>query len=256
MSSILVFIEQNDGIVNSSSTEAIGVARSLSERSESEVLVVSLGKEAENAANQAIKLGADKAFFCDHESLVDYRAEPYAAILANVVNDEKPMAVLASSTASGRDVLALAAVDCDCGLAPDCTAMEIEDGVIKATRPVYAGKLMTIISTVGDTGFFGLRGRAFPAPEEDDGSTGEVVALEPAMSESDIGVQVLGVEATAGEVSLNDASIIVSGGRGVGGEEGFEPVRDLAGTLGAAMGASRAAVDAGWIPYANQVGQT
>jgi electron transfer flavoprotein alpha subunit len=178
------------------------------------------------------------------------------ALVSKLAAEHKPTAILAGATSSGRDVLALAAVDLDAGLVPDCTGLVVEDGVIKATRPVYAGKLMSNVTVEGETMLASLRSRAFPAAEVDAGRSGEVVAVEPAMPAGDITLEVLGMEAAEGEVSLADAGIIVSGGRGVGGPDGFEPVRDLASTLGAALGASRAAVDAGWIPYAHQVGQT
>ncbi|MBN1316301.1 MAG: electron transfer flavoprotein subunit alpha/FixB family protein [Anaerolineales bacterium] len=108
----------------------------------------------------------------------------------------------------------------------------------------------------GDTVLISVRSRAFPSPETDAGRSGEIVELEPALAAGSIQTEVLGLEAAEGEVSLTDAGVIVSGGRGVGGPEGFAPVKELAETLNAAMGASRAAVDAGWIPYAHQVGQT
>jgi electron transfer flavoprotein alpha subunit len=126
-----------------------------------------------------------------------------------------------------------------------------------ATRPVYAGKLLANVSVPARRPIvITTRSRAFPMPEAT-GQTGEVVAVAPVLSEDQIASKVTGFAVEGdGEVSLTDARIIVSGGRGVGGPDGFKPVAELAKTLGGAMGASHAAVDAGWIPYKNQVGQT
>jgi electron transfer flavoprotein alpha subunit len=126
---------------------------------------------------------------------------------------------------------------------------------VQVTRPVYAGKLLSTVFVTEGTQVITLRSRAFPQAEVT-GATGAAEWVETAVTEADIPTKVVGFEAKEGGVSLTDASIIVSGGRGVGGPEGFDPVRDLAGVLGAAVGASRAAVDSGWIPYEHQVGQT
>jgi len=148
-------------------------------------------------------------------------------------------------------------VELDTGCIADCTALELEDGQLVATRPIYAGKLLSkCVIPERRPQVFTNRVRAFPKPEPDAARSGEVVRVEPVLAEDDIAVKVTGFQATEGGVSLADANIIVSGGRGVGGPEGFEPVQKLAQTLGAAIGASRAAVDAGWIPYEHQVGQT
>lgn len=256
MSSIWVWVEQLNGKMLSISGEALGAGRRLAQDLGVPLSALVFGQGVAELAQEAIHLGADKVFLCDDATLADYRAEPYAALLSQLAAEHKPEAILAGATTSGRDVLALAAVDLESGLVPDCTGLAIEDGIIKITRPVYAGKLLSNLYAEGDTLLASLRSRAFPAAEVDVGRTGEVVAVEPALTAGEITVEVLGLEASEGVVSLTDAGIIVSGGRGVGGPEGFEPVRELAITLNAALGASRAVVDAGWIPYSHQVGQT
>jgi electron transfer flavoprotein alpha subunit len=134
----------------------------------------------------------------------------------------------------------------------------VKDGQIVVTRPVYAGKLLaTVIVPTKRPIIITTRSRAFPMPTADASRSGEVTKVNAVLSEDQIVSKVTGFEMEGeGQVSLNDARIIVSGGRGVGGPEGFAPITALAKTLGAAVGASRAAVDAGWIPYAHQVGQT
>lgn len=256
MSGIWVWVELSDGKAAPVSVEALGAGRALADELGTELSALVFGQGVEEAAEAAIHHGADQVYACDDATLADCRSEPHAALVSQLAAEHKPIAILAGATASGRDVLALAAVDLEAGLIPDCTGLAVEDGAIRATRPVYAGKLMSNAYVDGDTMLASLRSRAFPTPEADAGRSGEVINVQPAMPAGEITMEVLGLEASAGAVSLADAGIIVSGGRGVAGPEGFEPVRELASTLGAALGASRAAVDAGWIPYARQVGQT
>jgi electron transfer flavoprotein alpha subunit len=256
MSSVWVWVEQFDGKMQAVSSEVLGAGRALADALGVELDALVFGQNVQDIAQQAIQLGADKVYLCDDETLADFRAGPYASLLSSLAAEHRPKAILAGATTSGRDILALAAVDLEAGLVPDCTALVVTDGAIKATRPVYAGKLMSNIHAEGEPMLASLRSRAFPAATPDPSRTGAVVNVEPALAADEISAQVLGLEAAEGAVSLTDAAIIVSGGRGVGGPEGFEPVTELAKTLGAALGASRAAVDAGWIPYSHQVGQT
>jgi electron transfer flavoprotein alpha subunit len=206
---------------------------------------------------EAIAHGADKVLVAEDTTLANFRVEPYAALLAKAVRDAEPTAVLIGATFRGRELGPTLAVELDTGCIADCVALVLEDGQLVATRPIYAGKLLSkCLIPERRPQIVTLRVRAFPKPEPDSGRSGEIVRVDPALAEDDITVKVTGFRETEGGVSLADASIIVSGGRGVGGPEGFEPVRELAQVLGAAMGASRAAVDAGWVPYEHQVGQT
>jgi electron transfer flavoprotein alpha subunit len=149
------------------------------------------------------------------------------------------------------------AVELESGCVADCTTLDFEDGQLVATRPIYAGKLLcTCIVPERRPAVFTLRPRSFPKPDPDSSRQGEVIEVELVLSEEEIHSKVIDFQGTEGGVSLTDAAIIVSGGRGVAGSDGFEPVRKLAEVLGGAVGSSRAAVDAGWIPYEHQVGQT
>jgi electron transfer flavoprotein alpha subunit len=152
--------------------------------------------------------------------------------------------------------LGWAAADLETSALADVIALGYSDGQLTATRPVYAGKLLASTVALKSPALVSLRPRAFPKPEPDPARTGQVVPVPAGLNENDQATKVVDTLVEAGQVSLADARIIVSGGRGVGGPEGFAPVQALAATLGAAVGASRAAVDAGWIPYAHQVGQT
>jgi electron transfer flavoprotein alpha subunit len=254
---ILVWVEQFNGQVAAPSWEALGAARRLSEPLGGQVCACLFGHGVENLAQEAVAYGADKVFLADDPTLADFRLEPYAALLAELARQHQPEVILLGATSRGRDLGPAVAVDLESGCVADCTGLEFQDGQLVATRPIYAGKLLcTCTVPERRPAVFTLRARAFPKPEPDSSRTGEVVRVAPVLKEEDIPSKVVGFHETGGGVSLTDAAIIVSGGRGVGGPEGFEPIRELARTLKAAVGASRAAVDAGWVPYEHQVGQT
>jgi electron transfer flavoprotein alpha subunit len=254
-SKIWVYIDQFRGAASPASWEAIGVAKSLSGGAEVTALV--LGEGVGAVVKQAFEYGADRVWVCDHATLADYRVEPYAGLFAKLVEDEGPDLVLAPSSTRVRDVFSSAAVDLGAGVVVDATGIELKDGQAHVTRPVYAGKLLSTVEIKNDRPqLVALRPRAFPVPEQEAGRTGEVLQVEPLLQEEAISTKVWEYTMDEGQVRVDGAAVIVSGGRGVGGPEGFEPLRQLASTLGGAVGASRAAVDAGWIPYSHQVGQT
>ncbi len=255
---IFVWVEQFKGKPASVSWEAVGVARRLANELGGSVTTCIFGGEGAEALEQeAFFYGADKVLLAKDATLADFRVEPQAALLAKAVREAEPAVVLIGATFRGRELGPMLAVELDTGCIADCTTLEFEDGQLVATRPIYAGKLLSrCVIPERRPQIFTTRVRAFPRPEPDTARSGEVVRMEPVMGEDDIASQVTGFRETEGGVSLADAGTIVSGGRGVGGPEGFEPVRELAQALGAALGASRAAVDAGWIPYEHQVGQT
>jgi electron transfer flavoprotein alpha subunit len=255
---IFVWVEQLKGRPAPASWEAVGAARRLADELGGSVTACVFGGPGVNPlAQQAISYGADTVLLAEDTTLVDFRVEPQVALLAKAAREAESIAVLIGATFRGRELGPALAVDLDTGCIADCTALALEGGRLVATRPIYAGKLLCkctiperrpqIVTT---------RARAFPKPEPDPARSGEVVRVESAMAEDAIACKVTGFLEAEGGVSLADAAIVVSGGRGVGGPEGFEPVRKLAQVLGAAMGASRAAVDAGWVPYERQVGQT
>jgi electron transfer flavoprotein alpha subunit len=255
---IFVWIEQFEGQPAAVSWEAVGTARRLADELGGSVTAcVFGGPGVEPVAQEAISYGADTVLLAEDATLADFRVEPQAALLGKVVREAEPAVVLIGATFRGRELGPALAVELDTGCIADCTALEFEDGQLLATRPIYAGKLLSkCVIPERRPQIFTTRVRAFPKPEPDPARSGQVTPVEPVLAEDDIPSKVKGFLATEGGVSLADAGIIVSGGRGVGGPEGFEPVRELAKVLKAAMGASRAAVDAGWIAYELQVGQT
>lgn len=273
---IWVFIEQFNDEVISSSWETIGAAKILADRLEGGITAVVAGSQVKGIAEEAIRYGADRVFFCEDETLKDFRAEPFAGLLSGLIKEHQPEVLLFSTTSRGRELAAMTAVDLKTGVLPDVTALEIEDGKIVATRPVYAGKLLAKVVCSSKPELITLRVRAFPTPDSDASRIGEIIQFPAVDSESDIPTKVKGYTEGSAGVSLNDAAVIVSGGRGVSNnprleppadldesqaelwraQQGFNLIKDLAGVLGGAVGASRAAVDAGYVPYEHQVGQT
>jgi electron transfer flavoprotein alpha subunit len=252
---IWVYIDQFRGSPSTASWEAIGAAKNLSEGAPVTALV--FGDGVDGIVKQAFEHGADRVFVCDHATLADYRLEPYVGLLSKLAEDEKPDLVLAASSTRVKDIFSTAAVDLGAGVVGDAIDIVLEDGQTKVTRPVYAGKLLsTVVLKKDRVQLVIIRPRAFQAPEQTVGRVGELVQIEPLMEEVSITTKVAEYIVEEGQVRVDGAAIIVAGGRGVGGPEGFEPLRHLASTLGGAVGASRAAVDAGWIPYSHQVGQT
>ena len=273
---IVVYIDHSDGEVPMGSWEAIGAARSLAQELGGEVNALVIGEGVGDIAQGAIAHGADKVLQVQSPALKDFLPEPYTTATVAALRQVEASIFLAPNTGRTRELAAMVAVDMETGVAPDVTALEVEDGQVVATRPIYAGKLFSKV-TIPDKRpqIFTLRSRSFPKPEPDDSRTGEIVeisveGLEPL-------AEVVGYKETEAGVSLTDAAVIVSGGRGVANnprlepppditdaeqvevwraKKGFEMLGELAKVLDAAVGASRAAVDAGYIPYSHQVGQT
>lgn len=273
---VWVYIDQFKGKAHPGSWEALGAGRSLAEQLGGGITALVIGEQALAVAGQAFQYGADEVMYADETSLADYRAEPYAAIIANQVGQANPDVLLFPTTTRGRELAGMSAIDLETGVMPDVTALEVRDGQVVATRPVYAGKLLSQVECDARPQVITTRIRAFPSPEADSGRTGSAVKVEPVLAEASIATQVVEYAESGGGVSVSDAAVIVSGGRGVSNnpalsppagmdekqaevwraQQGFKLVGDLAEVLGGAVGASRAAVDAGYIPYEHQVGQT
>lgn len=255
MSGIWVWIEHDDGQIAPIGLEALGVARKIASEVGEEVTALVTGQDVGGIADAAFSYGADAVIGADDETLADFRVEAHGPLVARLVEEREPSVLLAGSSINGSDLTAWVAAQLDAGLVPDGTDISVEDGTVSVTRPVYAGKLLSQTKVTEGLQVISLRSRAF-APAEETAATGEAEWVEAAVAEDEIPTKVIGIESAGGEVSLTDARIIVSGGRGVGGPEGFAPIRELADVLDGAVGASRATVDAGWIPYEHQVGQT
>ena len=276
MSVIFVWIETFNGEAVPTSWEALGAGKLLADKAGVPLTAVVFGENAAAIAAQSAQYGATKAIISEDATLKDYRLEPYAALLTKLVQDRTPRAVVAVASSRGRELLAASAADTDSGLLAEVNSIDVgADGAVTAVRPVYAGKIISeaIIDSAG-TQFITLRGRAFQAPAPDTNVTADVATVAAVLSEAQIATKVESFEQATSSVNLTDAAIIISGGRGMANnpktppagvadaavwkaQDGYATVlKPLADVLGAAVGASRAAVDAGYIPYVHQVGQT
>jgi electron transfer flavoprotein alpha subunit len=254
--SILVYIDHFGGKAKPVSLEITGKARELAGRLGTPVVAFVAGQNVGGVAAEAIACGADKVLVVDGPAFAQFNAQALVAAFKLGIEAAKPRIILVPATAGARDVAALVACELNIGLAAECQALDLDAaGNLLAERPVFSGNIITTVVFNGSVQMATVRGRSFPLPAADAGRTGEIVPL--AVSVPVDAEEVLSFEVTeTGEVAVENAGIIVSGGRGVKGPEGFAPIRDLAKVLGGAVGASRAAVDAGWIPYPHQVGQT
>jgi electron transfer flavoprotein alpha subunit len=273
---VWVYIDSFKGQPHLSSWETLGAGRTLAEQLGGGVTALVIGPQAGEIAGQAFQFGADEALYADDPSFDDYRPEPYATLIAKLAKERGPEVLLFPTTTRGRELAALSGIDLDSGVIADVIALEVADGRIVATRPVYAGKLLSKTISEARPQIITTRTRAFPQPQADPSRTGTPTRVEPALAEGEIPTRVTGYTQSEAGVSLSDAVVIVSGGRGVSNnpelspppgmdekqaeiwraQEGFKLVGELAKVLGGAVGASRAAVDAGYIPYSHQVGQT
>jgi electron transfer flavoprotein alpha subunit len=254
---VWVWIEQYKGEVANPSWEAIGAAHAVAQAYGGQVTACLFGQGIAGLAQEAIHYGADQVLLADDSVLTDFRVEAYASLLSKLAEERQPAVILFGGTTRGRELAPAVAADLETGAIADVTGMELEDGNVVTTRPIYAGKLLSkCVIPERRPQIISLRARAFPRPEPDTGRSGEIITFAPTLAEEEIKNKVTGFETAEGQVSLSDAAIIVAGGRGVAGSDGYAPLIELAQVLGAALGASRAAVDAGWIPYAHQVGQT
>jgi electron transfer flavoprotein alpha subunit len=258
-SGVWVWVEQFNGRTGGISVEMLGQGRKLADRRKVALTACVLGHHVEHITKEAISFGADRVFWVDDPSLVVYRTAPYASVLINLVREYKPDIFLLGASSRGRDLASSVASLLYTGLTADCTALDIdpETGLLLQTRPAFGGNIMaTIICPDHRPQMATVRHRVFEMPVADSRREGQVIAVKAAMSPEQITTHVVESILEKDEVNLADAHIIVAGGRGVGGPAGFETIRKLAEVLGGAVGSSRGAVDAGWISYAHQVGQT
>lgn len=259
MGSILVFIERRNGKIKKVSFEALGVARRLSGKINAGVDAVLIGSNIDDMTREVSRYGADRIFLADGPIFSKYSSEGYSYIISDLAGRVKPLAILMGATAMGKDLAPGLAARLRTGLASDCIALDMdESGLISVTRPMYGGKLWAELSfSRPEFQIVTLRPNVFSAiePMESPDVKIEKVLVKP--DQGTIRAVVREVVAGSGSaVELTEARIIVSGGRGLKGPENFKVIEELAQALGAAVGASRAAVDAGWKPHSYQVGLT
>ncbi|HEX7828950.1 MAG TPA: electron transfer flavoprotein subunit alpha/FixB family protein [Thermoanaerobaculia bacterium] len=247
MAGVLVFTEIKDGKLKKASREALSIGRKLAEAAGGEL--VAFATDAAAAAD-AGRYGATKVYVA---AAGDYATEPYTSAVVQVVKDVQPSVLLFAGTANGRDLAPRVAARLNVGVASDVDRLEWTDGKLRARRPVYSGKVFATVDVTGTPAIATTRPNAFPAEEAGSGAA-EVVNVTAA---TDNRVKLVETKTSeADELTIAEADIIVSGGRGLKEAGNFSYVRDLAHAIGGAVGASRAVVDAGWIDHQHQVGQT
>jgi len=257
---VWVFIEHEHGKVSTVSFELLGEGRKLADALGCHLCGMIFGDGVEGFVKEAIAYGAETVYVTESPILEQYRADPYACAAVNLIRKYKPEIVLFGATTQGRDFAGTVATTLEVGLTADCTGLDIdpETKYLRQTRPAFGGNIMATILDYPNyrPQMSTVRPKVFAMPQRDDSRKGEVIREPLPMTEEQVRTKVLEFIKGAEAVNLVDAEIIVSGGRGVGNAENFKVIRELAEVLGAAVGASRATVDAGWISYEHQVGQT
>ena len=257
---VWVVAEQRHGELSDVSFELLGKGRELADELKTELSAVLLGSGVAGMAEDLIHRGADRVHVVDDPALENFLDEPYANVVAELITRHKPEIVLTGATVLGRSLIPRVAVQVKTGLTADCTGLAIdEEGrQLLQTRPAFGGNIMaTIICPNHRPQMSTVRHKVMSALDEDTARTGEVVeeTVDARLLTSRV-EYVEFVKDLTQTINIADADIIVSGGRGLGDPSNFKLVEELAEAIGGAVGASRAAVDAGWIPYSHQVGQT
>ncbi len=211
---VLVYIDQFKGSPLPASWEALGAGRTLAEKLGGGIAALVIGEGAKKVASQAFQYGADEVFYADNSSLQDYRPEPYTTWVARLAKEQAPEILVFPTTTRGRELAAMSAIDLQSGVLADVIALELDGGKLVATRPVYAGKLLSKVICEATPQIITTRGRAFDMPQPDASRTGEPRLVEAAMPEAAIASRVVGYAQAEGGVSLGDAAVIVSGGAG------------------------------------------
>jgi len=256
---VAVFVEQRSGEIQSVSLELLGKGKELANKLGEKLTAILLGNNIDHLANELIYSGADEVVVVNDPVLDVFVTEPYTKALVHVINERKPEIVLIGATTIGRDLGPRVSARVHTGLTADCTSLEIDDETrnLLMTRPAFGGNIMaTIICPDHKPQMSTVRPGVMKKLERNEELTGEIINMSVEFTSDDMNVQVLEyIKETTKKVNLEDASIIVAAGRGVGAEN-IELLRELAELLGGQVAGSRAAIDAGWLEKDRQIGQT
>lgn len=257
---VWVFAEQREGNLLNVSIELLGEGKKIAEELDTELTAVLLGNNVDNLAEKLVKYGADNVLYGNSELLEVYTTDGYTKVICDLIEEKKPEILLIGATNIGRDLGPRISSRVHTGLTADCTRLEVdlENRRLLQTRPAFGGNLMaTIICPNHRPQMATVRPGVMEKGKYDENRKGNIEKFEPSLTEKDIRARVIEtVKAKKAEVKLEEANIIVAGGRGLGDAKGFKLIEDLAERLGGVVGASRATVDAGWIDQDHQVGQT
>ena len=256
---VWVWVEQFQGVAASISWEMLGQGRLLADQLAVPLSACVFGQDIASLAQQAISYGADIIYLADDPALAMFRTEPYARILQDLVRQHKPEILLLGASSRGRDLAGSVATAIYTGLTADCTGLEIdlETRLLRQVRPAFGGNIMaTIVTPNHRPQMATVRHRVFEPPQADSSRTGQVINVPVRLDATHFASHIVEFIPQSADMILTEARTIVSGGKGLGNAKGFEMLHDLADLLGGSVGASRGAVDEGWIPYPHQVGQT
>jgi len=257
---IWIIAEQKGGEIEKITYELAGKGIELAKKKGTNTSVVLLGNNVKTSAKELLYYGIDKVYIVDNPLLKEFLPEPYSKALLDLIKKEKPEIILAGSTTQGRALLSRIAVNLQTGLTADCTGLEIdgESGNLVQKRPAFGGSVMaTIVTPNHRPQMATVRPRVFKPPERQKEQKGEIIEVDTEGMDLTSRTKLLKfVKDITTDVKLEEANIIVSGGRGLKNQENFKIIFELAKVLDAGVGASRVAVDEGWIPYSHQVGQT
>ena len=258
MASVLVFAEQRDGRLRKAAAECLSEGRRVAEATSGSLAAAIVGTGVEPLGAEAARYGTDLTLTVSDPRLGLYAPAAYARALQAAVGESRADLVLLPASAMGRDLSGRLAARVDAGVAADCTSIACEGGALRFTRPVFSGKALATATFRGAGPWIAtLRPNVFPPLDAPRAGRGETRALDVPFEESDFAARVTQVKLPEQvEIDVAEADIVVAGGRAMNGAENFTIIRDLARALGGAVGASRAAVDAGWIEHGHQVGQT
>lgn len=259
-SGVWVFIEEKNGAIAPVSLELLGAGKQLADKRKTELAGVLIGDNIQALAQTAFEYGADKVYVYDDPIYRFYRTETYMKAMLACVEKHKPEILLYGATSTGKDLASAVATDLPTGLTADTTQLDVEEdtGLLLASRPAFGGNIMaTILCKKYRPQMATVRPKVMKALPRNKEATGTLIEESIPIKEEDIRTKVLEiVRTTTPHVRIDEADIIVAGGKGVGGPAGFQVIHQLAETLGAAVGASRDVVEAGWIGHHHQVGQT
>ncbi len=259
-SGIWVFAEQKDGVIAPVSFELLGKGRDLAEELGAELSAIVFGSEIEALASELIAFGADQVIMVEDPALKHFRDESYAKAMTELANKYKPSIILAGATVTGRSFIPRVAIQLHTGLTADCTGLAIDGatGNLMQTRPAFGGNIMATILTANHRPQMAtVRHKVMNPIPRDDSRSGIVIQESVNLELDEEQSTWLGFEKEKTNlINITEANVIVAGGRGIKDAKNFAMIEELAEALGGAVGASRAAVDAEWIPYSHQVGQT
>ncbi|MCX7983620.1 MAG: electron transfer flavoprotein subunit alpha/FixB family protein [Bacteroidetes bacterium] len=252
---ILAFAEQRNGKFKKAAFEVVSVAYTLAQQTGGEVIALVIGDSIDGIASELGEYGAHRVLVVQDPKLALYSPIAYARIIVEMAARENATVVLLSATALGKDCAPRVAVKLNAGLAADCIAVDIQDGDIRATRPMYGGKVLADVKITTPVKVLTIRPNVF-AVQSIDGTRPQCDVVSVSLQDADFTARTTAVTIGSGKLDVAEADIVITGGRGLKGPENFKMLEDLAEVLGGAVGASRAAVDAGWRPHGDQVGQT